>query len=88
MTDYAAVLTRRHPGREWKLEGDAYEGLSMLDGGSKPTQKSLDDAWPSVQDEIAQEVIAATAVRVSALTKLKALGLTDEEIAALTGARR
>lgn len=88
MTDYAIVLSRKHPGREWTLNGNDYDSLVILDGGSKPTQKSLDDAWPSVQDEIAQEVIAATAARVSALTKLKALGLTDEEIAALTGARR
>lgn len=88
MTDYAIAMTRLHPGREWTLDGDTYEGLTMLDGGSKPTQKSLDDAWPSVQDQIAQEVIAATAARVSALTKLKALGLTDEEIAALTGSGR
>jgi DNA-binding NarL/FixJ family response regulator len=86
MTDYAAVLTRRHPGREWKLEGDDYAGLTMLDDGEKPSKKSLDDAWLEVQAEIAAEAAAKTAARQSALAKLAALGLTDEEIAALVGA--
>jgi hypothetical protein len=86
MTDYATVLTRRHPGREWKLEGDDYAGLTMLDDGSKPSKKSLDDAWPDVQAEIATEMQAKRAARESALAKLAGLGLTDDEIAALVGA--
>jgi len=86
MTDYAAVLTRRHQGREWKLDGDNYEGLTMLDGGSKPSKASLDDAWPDVQAEIAAEAAAATAAAASGRAKLAALGLTDDEINALLGA--
>ena len=30
MTDYSAVLTLRHAGREWVLDGDDYAGLVML----------------------------------------------------------
>jgi hypothetical protein len=85
MTDYAQSLSRRHAGREWSLDGDNYEGLTILDGGSKPTKKSLDDAWPEVQAEIAAEAEAKVATRVSALAKLKVLGLTDDEISALIG---
>lgn len=85
MTDYAAVLTRRHPGRQWTLNGDDYEGLTILDGGDKPTKKSLDDAWPAVKAEIAAEHADRQNARSSALAKLKALGLTDAEIAALVG---
>jgi hypothetical protein len=85
MIDYAAVLSRRHAGREWTLDGDAYEGLTMLDGGSKPTKASLDSAWESVQAEIAAEADAKVASRNSALAKLKVLGLTDAEVAALVG---
>ena len=81
MTDYAIVLTRRHAGRQWKLEGDDYEGLTMLDDGDKPSKKSLDDAWPSVKAEIAAEANAASTGRA----KLAALGLTETEIAALVG---
>lgn len=85
MIDYAAVLTRKHPGREWILDGDDYTGLTMLDGGDKPTKKSLDDAWPAVKQEIQDELAKQSAARISALNKLKALGLTDAEIAALVG---
>ena len=85
MTDYAAVLLRRHPDREWQLNGDDYDGLVILDGGSKPSKKSLDDAWPDVQAEIAAEKQAAIAAAASGRAKLAALGLTEAEIAALVG---
>ena len=85
MTDYAAVLSRRHAGREWSLNGDDYEQLVILDGGSKPSKKSLDDAWASVKAEIEAEQQAKIDSRASALAKLAALGLTDDEIAALLG---
>ena len=84
--DYAAILARRHKGRQWILNGDDYEGLEMLDDGDKPTKKQLTDAWPDVQAEIAAEKAAANTAAASGRTKLKALGLTDAEIAALIGA--
>lgn len=86
MTDYAMVLARRHSGREWTLDGDNYDGLTMLDGGSKPSQKSLDDLWPEVQLEIETEAAAKVSARESALNKLAALGLTEAEITAIIGA--
>ena len=85
MTDYAAVLTRRYAGRQWKLDGDDYAGLTMLDDGPKPTKEELDNAWPDVAQEIAAEVDQRAAIKTSARAKLKALGLTDAEIAALVG---
>ena len=85
MIDYAAVMIWLHPGREWKLEGDEYEGLVMLDGGNKPTKKTLEDAWPSIKAQIEKEKTDRENARQSALNKLKALGLTDAEIAALAG---
>lgn len=85
MTDYAAVLERRHKGREWKLEGVDYDGLTMLDDGPKPTKKQLDDEWPEVAAEIAAEANKRATVASSARDKLKKLGLTDDEIAALVG---
>lgn len=86
MTDYAAVLSRRHQGRQWTLNGDDYNGLTILDGGDKPTKKSLDDAWPSVKAEIEAEANAKQSAAASARAKLAALGLTEAEIAALLGA--
>lgn len=86
MTDYAAVLERRHVGRQWKLEGDDYSGLTMLDDGAKPSKQSLDDEWPSVKAEIEAERNARKAAAASARAKLAALGLTEAEVAALLGA--
>lgn len=86
MIDYAAVLERRHPGREWKLEGVDYEGLTMLDDGPKPSKKQLEDAWPAVAAEIAAEADKRANVKKSALAKLAALGLSEDEVAALLGA--
>lgn len=85
MIDYAAILLRRYPDLKWVLVGDEYEGLDVLDGGDKPSQKSLDEVWPEVQAEIAAEAAADAAARASALAKLAGLGLTDDEIAALVG---
>lgn len=68
------------------MNGDDYEGLVILDDGNKPTKKSLDDAWPTVRDEIQAKQTAKENARVSALAKLAALGLTESEIAALIGA--
>ena len=86
MTDYAAVLSRRYKGREWKLDGDDYEGLTMLDDGAKPTKKALDDVWPEVLAEINEQKTAAANATASARAKLAALGLTEAEVAALLGA--
>lgn len=85
MTDYAMVLSRRHAGRQWSLDGNDYDSLSILDGGNKPTQKSLDDAWPEVQAEIAADAAVKVAARASALTKLAELGLTEAEVSAILG---
>lgn len=85
MIDYAAILIRRHPDREWTLNGDDYEGLTMLDGEPAPSKKSLDDAWPSVQAEMQAEKSAKDAAAETGRAKLAKLGFTDDELKALLG---
>jgi hypothetical protein len=51
MTDYRAVLVAIRPGALWTFVGDEYEGLNWLDKSPKPTKKTLDDAWPTVQHD-------------------------------------
>lgn len=82
MIDYAAILSRRYTGKEWTLDGDEYTGLTWLSEGVKPSKKTLDDLWASVQQEIADEPAAKLATRQAALDKL---GLTADEVAALFG---
>lgn len=86
MTDYAKVMDFRHPGREWHITDNDYDTLTILDGGSKPTKKFLDDAWPQVKSQIETEANAKQSVAASARAKLAALGLTEAEVAALFGA--
>lgn len=85
MTDYAAVLRLRHKGREWKIDGNDYDTLEMLDDGDKPTKKELDAEWPAVATEIAAAVDAKAAAAASARAKLAKLGLTDDELKAFLG---
>jgi DNA-binding NarL/FixJ family response regulator len=77
--DIAIILTLKYPGSEWTLDGTNYDGLTWLSDTTKPTKKILEDLWPEVQSE--QE--AKATARESALAKLAALGLTEEEIGAL-----
>ena len=58
MTDYSAVLAAIRPGAQWSLNGDDYAGLTWLDDSPKPSKKTLDDAWPQVQYDLAHAEIA------------------------------
>jgi len=59
MTDYALVLTREYPGREWSLNGNDYASLIMHDDGPKPTKKTLDDKWVQVQHDVKWDAVRA-----------------------------
>lgn len=76
MTDYAVILTHRYAGKEWTLDGDEYTGLTWLSDSAKPSKKTLDDLWASVQQDIADEATAKVATRQAVLDKL---GLTADE---------
>jgi DNA-binding NarL/FixJ family response regulator len=77
------ILNTKYPGTEWSLLGDTYEGLEWLDESPKPTEAELESQWEEVQSKMATIEQANINSRASALAKLAALGLTEEEIAAL-----
>lgn len=83
--DYAQILTRKYPGKEWTLNGDDYSGLTWLSDTPKPSKKTLDGLWPEVQAEIEAEAQARVDAKVSAVAKLQALGLTVDEVSAAFG---
>ena len=85
MIDYAQILSINYVGKQWSLSGDSYDGLDWLDSSPKPTQAELDALWESTQATIAQQKEQAIAVKESALAKLAALGLTQDEVKALVG---
>ena len=80
MIDYVAILTRRFFGKEWTLNGDDYAGLTWLSDDTKPTQKTLDEMWASVETEIANETTAKAASKQAILDRL---GITADEIVLL-----
>jgi len=86
MIDYAKILSLHHKGKFWTLNGDDYAGLTWLDNSPKPTQAELDALWESTQAAVAAKAQAAIDAKVSALAKLAALGLTQDEVKALLGA--
>jgi hypothetical protein len=78
--DIAAILKINYPSDEWVLNGNDYEGLTWLSDRIKPTEKQLQDLWPSVQAKIAADAQAKIDAKASAIAKLQALGLTVQEV--------
>lgn len=83
--DYAQILTRKYPGKEWTLNGDKYSGLTWLSDSPKPKKAELDALWSDVQAEIAAEAQARVDAKASAIAKLEALGLTVDEVSVAFG---
>ena len=85
MIDYALILSTNYVGKQWTLNGDSYSGLTWLSDTPKPTQAELDALWESTQAAVAAKEQAAIDTKASALAKLAALGLTQDEVKALVG---
>jgi hypothetical protein len=85
MIDYTLILTSNYAGSSWTLNGDSYDGLTWLSDTPKPTQAELDALWESTQAAVAAKKQAAIDTKASALAKLAALGLTQDEVKALVG---
>jgi hypothetical protein len=85
MIDYSLILSVNYPNAAWTLDGNSYDGLTWLDSTPKPTQAELDALWESTQAQIETKKAQVIAVKESALAKLAALGLTQDEVKALVG---
>ena len=85
LINYALILTRKYENSEWTLDGDDYSGLTWHSDSPKPSKKSLDDLSEIVQAEIIAEKDAKVAAKASAIAKLAALGLTEDEAKAIIG---
>jgi hypothetical protein len=81
--DIKLILETNYLGKIWSLIGEDYEGLDWLDDSPKPTEEELEAQWEEVQAIVEAKEQAKIATRASALAKLAALGLTEEEIGAL-----
>ena len=92
MIDYSLILTINYAGKEWSLNANDYSSLQWFSDTTKPTQSELDSLWESTQTTIAakkaqeeEDAQNAKDAKASALAKLAALGLTQDEVKALIG---
>ena len=85
MIDYSLILSTNYVGSQWSLNGDSYDGLTWISDTPKPTQNELDALWESTQATVAAKEQAAKDVKASALAKLTALGLTQDEVKSILG---
>jgi hypothetical protein len=85
MIDYTLILTVNYPTAQWSLNGDSYDGLIWYSDTPKPTKAELDALWESTKAAVAAKEQAAIDAKASALAKLAALGLTQDEVKALVG---
>jgi hypothetical protein len=85
MINYPLILSTNYVGKQWSMLGNDYDALEWLDSSQKPTKAELDALWESTQATVAAKEQAAKDVKASALAKLAALGLTQDEVKALVG---
>jgi hypothetical protein len=62
-----------------------YANLIVLDGGGKPTEQECTDGLAALKKADEDATAKKAADKASGNQKLKDLGLTDDEIKALTG---
>ena len=62
-----------------------YANLIVHDGGSKPTEQECTDGLAALQTAFDDAKTKEAADKTNANNKLKALGLTDDEIKAIKG---
>ena len=59
--------------------------IVIKEGATKPTKQELEDRIEQLKTEYEQNLILEEQRKQSAISKLKAIGLTDEEINSLLG---
>ena len=82
------ILLLMHSGWEWFGWSDpknkVYANLIVHDGGSKPTEQECTDGLAALQTSFDDAATKQESDKTSGNNKLKALGLTDDEITAVT----
>ena len=83
ITTAHAVMSLR-PGAEWTMSDNDVENIIWHTEGVQPlTQAEVDAEIERLEQEQANKSAAMQQARESAVAKLKAIGLTDEEVESL-----
>ena len=84
ITTAQAVMSLR-PGAEWTMNGDDVENITWHTEGVEPlTQAEVEAEMARLEQAAVDEAAARQAARQSGEAKLLALGLTVDEVAAMT----
>ena len=84
ITTAEAVMSLR-PGAEWTMAGDDVEGITWHTEGIDPlTQAEVEAEVARLEQAAIDDAAARQAARESGKAKLLALGLTIEEVEAMT----
>ena len=85
MIDISSAVISLRPGAEWSMSGDDVEGITWHTEGVQPlTQAEVDAEVARLEQAAIDDAAAKQAARESGEAKLLALGLTVDEVAAMT----
>jgi hypothetical protein len=84
MIDYSLILTINYPEARWAFSNIYdYSTIDWHSDTTKPTQAELEALWDSTQADVIARQNSKANAKSSALAKLSALGLTEDEVKAL-----
>jgi hypothetical protein len=80
------AIKQINPNAEFKYDDEDINSIEWLNGTTPIAKADIEAQIPTVEQEIIDEAQAKIDKKASAITKLKALGLDDDEINAIIGA--
>ena len=79
------AIKKINPDAEFTINGDDINQITWLNGTTPIAKEDIEAMLSTVENEEAQKILDKETANQSAVNKLKALGLTDEEIEAFRG---
>nr|BAR32202.1 hypothetical protein [uncultured Mediterranean phage uvMED] len=79
------AIKKINPDAEFTINADDIDQITWMNGTTPISKEDIEAMLPTVEAEEAQKILDKETANESAVNKLKALGLTDEEIEAFRG---
>jgi|9_EtaG_2_1085328.scaffolds.fasta_scaffold19556_2 hypothetical protein len=79
------AIKKINPDAEFTINGDDIDQITWMNGTTPISKEDIEAMLPTVEAEETQKILDKETANESAVNKLKALGLTDEEIEAFRG---
>jgi len=83
--DIAKSIKSINPNANFIIKNEDINNIEWLNGTTPISKEEIEAMMPIVQQEIENKKAQELANKQSAISKLKAIGLTDEEITSLIG---